>query len=630
MQGRGNRASSSSTSRPRACTSRTSRSCWRSFRKLLAAGNSLVVIEHNLDVIRASDWIIDLGPEGGDAGGEVVAVGTPDAGRWRMPRRTPGEALRRLRDGAERHGRRTSRRSAASTCAWRPLASRRARRASRGEGSIFGAPRARAQPEEHRRRHPARQVHRGHRRLGLGQVHARLRHRVRRGPAPLPRVAQRLRAPVRAAGLEARRRRDLRHPAHGGDRAAHQPRRLEVHRGHADRDPPLPAPAVREARHAVLPRVRRADRAAERRRDRGAPDEGAARPRPSRCWRRWSSTARASTPTSPSGRSARRVSHLRVDGEYLPTKRLAAPRPLPRAHHRAAGGARCVVDARTTRSSCAHARRRRRSRSARAWCTSAAGGWGDARDADLLDQARLPLVRPQLPRARPAPLLVQLEARLVRRVLRHRAQDRRGEVGRGALAHRHRGPRARLVGRVARARRGVRRVRRQAPQQRGARGALPRAVDRRHERAADLEGAHLLREARGGRARAARSRATSSPSSPRASASSSRSASATCRSTAARPRSPAARRSASGSRRSSAPTCAASATSSTSPPSACTRATTRSCSTRSRSLERQGQHAGGGRARRGHHPPRRARDRPRPGRRARWAATSWRRAPPRS
>src|SRR6185503_1828095 len=51
----------------------------KSFRKLIAAGHSLVVIEHNLDVIRASDWIVDLGPEGGDAGGEVVAVGTPAA-----------------------------------------------------------------------------------------------------------------------------------------------------------------------------------------------------------------------------------------------------------------------------------------------------------------------------------------------------------------------------------------------------------------------------------------------------------------------------------------------------------------------------------------------------------------------
>ena len=50
----------------------------RAFRKLLAAGHSLVVIEHNLDVIGAADWIIDLGPEGGDAGGEVVVAGTPD------------------------------------------------------------------------------------------------------------------------------------------------------------------------------------------------------------------------------------------------------------------------------------------------------------------------------------------------------------------------------------------------------------------------------------------------------------------------------------------------------------------------------------------------------------------------
>ncbi len=50
----------------------------RSFRKLLEAGHSIIVIEHNLDVVRSSDWLIDLGPEGGDAGGEVVAFGTPE------------------------------------------------------------------------------------------------------------------------------------------------------------------------------------------------------------------------------------------------------------------------------------------------------------------------------------------------------------------------------------------------------------------------------------------------------------------------------------------------------------------------------------------------------------------------
>ena len=48
------------------------------FRKLIAAGHSLLVIEHNLDVLKTADWIIDLGPEGGEAGGQVVAAGSPE------------------------------------------------------------------------------------------------------------------------------------------------------------------------------------------------------------------------------------------------------------------------------------------------------------------------------------------------------------------------------------------------------------------------------------------------------------------------------------------------------------------------------------------------------------------------
>ena len=47
-------------------------------RKLRDAGNTIVIIEHNLDVIRAADWIIDMGPEGGEHGGVIVAQGTPD------------------------------------------------------------------------------------------------------------------------------------------------------------------------------------------------------------------------------------------------------------------------------------------------------------------------------------------------------------------------------------------------------------------------------------------------------------------------------------------------------------------------------------------------------------------------
>jgi excinuclease ABC subunit A len=45
---------------------------------LVETGNTVVVIEHNLEVIKTADWIIDLGPEGGDAGGHIVATGTPE------------------------------------------------------------------------------------------------------------------------------------------------------------------------------------------------------------------------------------------------------------------------------------------------------------------------------------------------------------------------------------------------------------------------------------------------------------------------------------------------------------------------------------------------------------------------
>ena len=52
---------------------------YKTFEALLQQGHSIIVIEHHLDIIKCADWIIEMGPEGGDAGGQVIFTGTPEA-----------------------------------------------------------------------------------------------------------------------------------------------------------------------------------------------------------------------------------------------------------------------------------------------------------------------------------------------------------------------------------------------------------------------------------------------------------------------------------------------------------------------------------------------------------------------
>ena len=71
--------------------------------KLRDDGNTIVVIEHNLDVIKTADWVIDLGPEGGHRGGEIVAQGTPEE-LAKEPRSHTGQFLARMLDATKPDG----------------------------------------------------------------------------------------------------------------------------------------------------------------------------------------------------------------------------------------------------------------------------------------------------------------------------------------------------------------------------------------------------------------------------------------------------------------------------------------------------------------------------------------------
>jgi len=89
--------------------------------ELVDNGNSVLVIEHNLDVIKTADWIIDLGPEGGDGGGRIVAEGTPED----VAQAKESHTGRYLAEALRRHERRSPKRTAAAAAAPAPKTTRR-------------------------------------------------------------------------------------------------------------------------------------------------------------------------------------------------------------------------------------------------------------------------------------------------------------------------------------------------------------------------------------------------------------------------------------------------------------------------------------------------------------------------
>ena len=199
--------------------------------------------------------------------------------------------------------------------------------------------RARAQPPQSRPRAAARPHDRRHRALGLREVDPRLRRRVRRRAAPLPREPLDLRAAVHASAAASRRRPRLGHSADHRDRAALEPRRAEVDRRDRDRGRALSAAALRQGRRAALRSLRssRSSRSRAARSRAGSPSASATAT--SRCSRRSSAAGRVSIATCCAPRAACEYTAGARRRAAAPARAAARARPLPRARRRRRGRA---------------------------------------------------------------------------------------------------------------------------------------------------------------------------------------------------------------------------------------------------------------------------------------------------
>ncbi len=98
--------------------------------ELVDSGNSVLVIEHNLDVIKTADWVLDLGPEGGDGGGSIVAQGTPED----VAKVKASHTGRYLAEALKRHGERSRVRLASKSAAAAPKSAARKNGKKRASG----------------------------------------------------------------------------------------------------------------------------------------------------------------------------------------------------------------------------------------------------------------------------------------------------------------------------------------------------------------------------------------------------------------------------------------------------------------------------------------------------------------